>query len=154
MLPLAEFMLENVQWSLELAIRAAKGESIHEPGDMDKEMDIFIQKRRGPAPNNSDVEVLDQIVLQYVKPVLEKLDRLCERQGSELFGRYWPNKYARLGSSGGVSGDVFGADQWGSTKEKYLESLTKLFEVVPTDEYTSDVEQGLLDISPPLPAHS
>ena len=36
----------------------------------------------------------------------------------------------------------------------YLESLTKLFEVVPTDEYTSDVEQGLMDLGPPLPADS
>ena len=35
MLPLAEFMLENVQWSIELAIRAAKGESIREPDDID-----------------------------------------------------------------------------------------------------------------------
>ena len=35
-----------------------------------------------------------------------------------------------------------------------LESLTKLFEVVPTDEYTSDVEQGLMDLGPPLPADS
>ena len=120
MLPLAQFMLENVLWSLELAIRAAKGESIREPDDMDKEMDVFIQKRRGPAPNSSEVEVLDLVFLQYVKPVLEKLDRLCERQGSELFDRYLPKKYARLGSSGGVSGDVFGTDQWERTKEKYL----------------------------------
>ena len=120
MLPLAEFMLENVSWSIELAIRAAKGESIREPDDMDKEMDVFIQKRRGPALNNSDVEVLDQVFFRYVNPMLEKLDGLCERQGSELFDRYLPNKYARLGSSGGVSGDVFGTDQWGRTKEKYL----------------------------------
>ena len=35
-LPLVEFMLENVQWSIELAIRAAKGESIREPDDMDR----------------------------------------------------------------------------------------------------------------------
>ena len=35
-----------------------------------------------------------------------------------------------------------------------LEFLTKLFEVVPTDEYTSDVEQGLMDLGPPLPADS
>ena len=63
MLPLAQFMLENVLWSLELAIRATKGESIREPDDMDKEMDVFIQKRRGPAPNSDDVEVLDRGIL-------------------------------------------------------------------------------------------
>ena len=32
-LPLARFMLENVLWSLDVAIRAARGESIQEPGD-------------------------------------------------------------------------------------------------------------------------
>ena len=33
-LPLARFMLENVLWSLNVAIRAARGESIQEPGDL------------------------------------------------------------------------------------------------------------------------
>ena len=35
MLPLTQFMLENILWSLALAIRAAKGESIQEPEDID-----------------------------------------------------------------------------------------------------------------------
>ena len=121
MLPLAEFMLENVSWSIELAIRAAKGESIREPDDMDKEMNVFIQKRRGPAPNNSDVEVLDQVFFQHVSPTLEKLDGLCERQGSELFSSYGPHKYIEPPSrSGRIFGDVLRTDQWGRTKEQYL----------------------------------
>ena len=120
MLPLAQFMLENVLWSLELATRAAKGESIREPDDMDKEVDVFIQKRRGPAPNNSDVEVLDQVFLRHVSPIIEKLDRLCERQGSELFRSYMTAKYARPSGSGGISGSVLGTDQWEWTKKQYL----------------------------------
>ena len=35
MLPLTQFMLENILWSLALAIRAARGESIQEPEDID-----------------------------------------------------------------------------------------------------------------------
>ena len=120
MLPLAQFMLENVSWSLALAIRAAKGESIREPGDMDKQMDVFIKKKRGPAPKNSDVEVLDQVFLQRVKPIFEKLDRLCKRQGSELFNRYSAQKYVVPGGSGRVSGDVLGTKNWDWTKEQYL----------------------------------
>ena len=130
-LPLAEFMLENVSWSIELAIRAAKGESIREPDDMDKEMDVFIQKRRGPAPNNSDVEMLDQVFFRHVNPMLEKLDGLCERQVSELFGNYVPIKSVRLVRNGSVSGDAFlgrrgglsdalGTDQWEQIKKQYL----------------------------------
>ncbi len=119
MLPLAQFMLENVSWSIELAIRAAKGESIRKPDDMDKEMDVFIQKRRGPAPNNSDVEVLDQVFFRHVNPVLEKLDGLCERQGYELFSDYSIHKYVVPSRSGRVYGGVLGTNQWEQTK-KYL----------------------------------
>ena len=120
MLPLARFMLENLSWSLALAIQAAKGKSVREPDDMSKEMELFVKRKRGPAPNNSDVDVLDQVFLGHVIPILDKLDRLCQRPGSELFSSYLPQKYARLGSSGGVSGDVFGTGQWERTKEKYL----------------------------------
>ena len=120
MLPLAEFMLENVSWSIELVIRAAKGESIREPDDMDKEMELFVRSRRGPEPNNSDVEVLDQIFFRHVSPMLEKLDGLCERQGSELFSSYSPYKYIVPSRSGRVSGDVLRTDQWGRTKKQYL----------------------------------
>ena len=120
MLPLAEFMLENVLWSLELAIRAAKGESIREPDDVDKEVDVFIQKRRGPAPNNSDVEVLDQVFFRHVSPIIEKLDRLCERQGSELFSSYTEDKYVISSKSGRVFGHVLRTDLWERIKKQYL----------------------------------
>ena len=43
MLPLARFMLENVSWSLALAIRAATGEPIREPGSTSKEMELLIE---------------------------------------------------------------------------------------------------------------
>ena len=120
MLPLAEFMLENVSWSIELAIRAAKGEAIREPDDMDKEVELFVRSRRRSEPNNSDVEVLDQIFIQHISPMLEKLDGLCERQGSELFRSYMTDKYVRLSGSGGISDSVLGSDQWEWTKKQYL----------------------------------
>ena len=119
-MPLAEFMLENVSWSIELAIRAAKGESIREPDDMDKEMELFVRSRRGPAPNNSDVEVLDQVFFRHVNPMLDKLDGLCERQGSELFSGYSTPKYVVPSRGGRVSGSVLGTDQWERTKKQYL----------------------------------
>ena len=54
-LPLARFMLENVLWSLAVALRAAKGESIEEYGDLAK-MDVFVRDRNGPEPNRSELE--------------------------------------------------------------------------------------------------
>ncbi len=122
-LPLAEFMLENVQWSIELAIRAARGESVRESDDIDKEMELFVRSRRGPQPNKTDVEVLDQVFFRHVSPMLEKLDGLCERQGSELFSGYSTHKYVVPSSSGRVSGGLLGTDQWEWTKEQCLVRL-------------------------------
>ena len=48
MLPLARFMLENLSWSLALAIRAVTGEPIREPDSTSKEMEFFIGENRGP----------------------------------------------------------------------------------------------------------
>ena len=76
MLPLARFMLTNVSWSLELAIRSAKGESIREPDDMSKEMELFIRKKKGPGPNSSDVELLDQVFLRHVSPILPEIGQV------------------------------------------------------------------------------
>ena len=58
MMPLALFMLENVLWSLGMAVRAAKGESIDEPGDVDKEIAVFVRRHQGGDPDRSHVEIL------------------------------------------------------------------------------------------------
>ncbi|MDX2227418.1 MAG: Fic family protein, partial [Verrucomicrobiae bacterium] len=40
--PFREYMAREMIWSLETAIKAAKGESIDEPGDLEKEIDVFV----------------------------------------------------------------------------------------------------------------
>ena len=119
-LPIAQFMLENVLWSLQIGIRAAKGESITEPDDVAKEVELFIDRKRGPAPVGSDMELLNQVFYGYVKPTLEKLDGLCERQGSQLFRSHNPRKYVRPGSRGQISGDVFETSRWKEIWEDFL----------------------------------
>ena len=49
-LPLAEFMLDNLLWSLTLGMRAAKGESIQEPDDLDKEINVFVRGGEAAHP--------------------------------------------------------------------------------------------------------
>ena len=121
MLPLTRFMLDNVIWSLDLGIRAAKGESIRESEDIDKEMELFIRNKKGPEPDPSDVEVLDQVYFRFVSPIIEKLDRLCERYGSELFNSYLGEHYVRTSERSMVSGSgVLGANNWANAKKSYL----------------------------------
>ena len=120
-MPLTRFMLDNVIWSLDLGIRAAKGESIRESDDIDKEMELFIRSKKGPEPNPSDVEVLDQAYFRFVSPIIEKLDGLCERYGSELFNSYLSQHYLRTSERGKVSGgSVLVANRWGGIKDEYI----------------------------------
>lgn len=95
MLSLARFMLENISWSLALAIRAAKGESIREPDDMSKEIDIFVRRKREWKPRRTDLEALDSVFLMHVRPTLQRLEKrikpLCR-----LFRRYSAIAYIEI----------------------------------------------------------
>lgn len=118
--PLAQFMLENILWSIGLAVRAAKGESIRETGDIDKEIAVFVRRHRGNAPSVSDIEVLDGIVDRWIRPALhgvkEALDPI-----RELFQANSWQSFARVSGSGGVQGpDVLESNQWEQTKKNYI----------------------------------
>ena len=95
MLPLARFMLENVSWSLALAIRASKGESIREPDDMSKEIDIFVRRKREWEPKRTDLEALDSVFLMHVRPTLQRLEKRIKPL-SQLFRRYSAIAYIEI----------------------------------------------------------
>ena len=117
MLPLAEFMLKNVQWSIELAIRAAKGESIHEPDDTAKEMELFVRSRWGPDPSKSDLEILDNVFLMYVLPTLDKLENALDHL-SQLFRDY--HRISYIGQHQSIGGGLFSASDWERTKREHI----------------------------------
>ncbi len=117
MLPLAEFMLENVQWSLELGIRAAKGESLREPDDMDKEVELFVRRKRGPEPNKSDLEVLDSVFFMNVRSTLDKLENALDSL-SQLFRDYLRVSY--IGQHQSIGGGLFSVSDWERTKREHI----------------------------------
>ena len=122
MLPLADFMLENVSWSIELAIRAAKGESIEEPDDTAKEVELFVRSRRGRPPTASAVEVLENVFLMHVRPILDKLESVVETL-SRLFHNYNCISYIRLDQSRGGAPFLFSMTNWQQTKQEYIVKL-------------------------------
>ena len=126
MLPLAEFILENVLWSLQLGIRAAKGESIREPDDVDKEVELFVRSKRGPEPNKSDLEVLDSVFLMHVHPILDKLENALDSL-SQLFRDYLHVSYieqyqlaSHLGQHQSIGGGLFSVSDWERTKREHI----------------------------------
>ena len=150
-LPLARFMLENVLWSLDVAIRAAKGESIQEPGDLAKEMDVFVRGRKPPEPNQSDLEAVDNVALLCVHPTIDTLDAVLR----PLEGLFRTNRHqsSLSGGKGGVSSgsSLFEPARWESTKTAYLvapgfalddERKIELRQEYRFHEYTGRGKQG------------
>ncbi len=148
MLSLARFMLENISWSLALAIRAAKGESIREPDDMAKEMELFVQSKRRPEPQKSDLEVLDNIFLRHVRPTLDRLENRLEPV-SQLFRSYSAFAYVGTERFDVNSSGLF--EDWEQTKQTHIlvpgftlsdERKIKLKQEYQFHEYTGRGNRG------------
>ena len=116
-LPLARFMLENVYWSLGIGIRAAKGESITEPGDTAKDLELFVQRRRGPEPRRSDLEVLDSVFRLHLRPTLDRLEDGLHRL-SELFRAR--HLVSWIGQLQVIRSGLFAVNQWEQTKQQHI----------------------------------
>ena len=84
--PLAEFIGEECIRSLEIAIKAARGESIDEPEDIDKKMSLLDQKIKGMGEEEITIEkskevtddLIEHLVLPIVKQTMDKLSRFRE----------------------------------------------------------------------------
>ena len=132
MAPLAEFMLENTLWSLGLATRAAKGESIRESEDVEKEVQLFVRRNLAGAPTASDGDVLGRVVHRWIRPMLKRAGTAFEPLGRLFQTNRWMSslKPSRGGSE--VSGDGL-FDRWTNTRNTYVATrgfqLTDLQEV-------------------------
>ena len=150
MLPLAGFMLDNLLWSLTLGVRAAKGESIQEPGDIDKELDLFVRSKRAPKPNKTDLEVLDNVFLMHVRPTLDRLDSRLEPL-SQLFHSYRASSYLKIAQHEVNSGSLFKIGNWERAKQSYIvtrgfnlsdERKIKLKRKYQFHDYTGSANRG------------
>ncbi len=118
--PLAGFMLENVLWSLGLAIRAAKGESIRESEDVGKEIALFVRRHRAGEPKASDVELLDDVVSQRIRPTLDRVKKELGPLG-ELFATSSWQFFVEHGQRGVVQGvGIFERRLWEGIKETHV----------------------------------
>ena len=149
-LPLAEFLLENVQWSLQLGIRAAKGESIQELGDIDKEIDLFVRGKKDDVPNASNVEVLDNMFSLYVRPTLDKLENRLEHF-ARLFRVFGGTSFLEVGGHKDSSAGLLEIGNWEKIKQKRIvtpgfqfsdESAIELRREFRFNDYTGSGSRG------------
>lgn len=83
-LPFINYIAKEVQSSLELAIKAAKGEPIEEPNDWEKELSV-LEKRGKDAPPLRTQELTLNRVLNSLKPLIENLSDTIHRNFEGLF---------------------------------------------------------------------
>lgn len=87
--PFFEYIAKNTVYSLEIMIRGAKGESIDEPDDLDKELALLERKLRSitshAKENTKNKEVIINICIGSLKKVFDKIVKR-----SESFLRFYP----------------------------------------------------------------
>lgn len=79
-IPFIEYIATQLIWSLELSIKAAKGESIEEPDDLDKEITL-LKKELGKAnvlEQAATVENIAQIIEDNIIPLFVLVEEKCE----------------------------------------------------------------------------
>lgn len=76
-----QYIAEQLIWSLELSIRAANGESIEEPDDLDKELDLVGRELKGEdvlkAPANKSV--FEEAIEQNIFPLFRLIEEKCKK---------------------------------------------------------------------------
>jgi Fic family protein len=84
---LEKFFARQLERSLDLAIRAARGESIKEPSDAEKQVVIFVREQKNRETGNLlSQDTVDRVVEESVIPLFRSLQKKLSSL-SELFER-------------------------------------------------------------------
>lgn len=125
--PFIEYIAENLVRSLEIMIKGAKGESIEEPDDLDKELALLERRLSKDSKNSESIkndEAMEFILKNSILPLAEELLRVCHK-----FDKFYSDAnfriyliYLRSTSPAIISGENIFTDL-----EKYFQKhLTKI----------------------------
>ena len=118
LMPLIGFMARNIEWSLELAGRAAKGLSLTEKGDAAKEAERFVRQMEGDIDVSDQSENLDKLYLLQIRPTIE----LARRVLATFAPLFWKHTvYSSIETDGyRTNGNLLEEQSWNSTKKNHL----------------------------------
>jgi Fic family protein len=87
--PFVEIVAKETERSLSLLIKAAKGESIDEPGDLDKQIELLKMKldRKDLFSKSKDKESIERTINEAVFPLLKLFEQKCAKL-QDLFVQY------------------------------------------------------------------
>ena len=73
--PLIEYFSNLAYWSLKLGLKAAKGEPVDEPSDVEKEIALFVRSQQAEKKAEAVTkEVFQQVFAESLRPLLEKAE--------------------------------------------------------------------------------
>ena len=88
--------------------------------EVDQEIATFVNERRGPQPDDSDVATLDAVYRTHIRPMLDELASDCNRIGEELFRGFNQISYVTLGHNESNSSSLLETRNWEQTKNQYI----------------------------------
>ena len=88
--------------------------------EADLTVSSFIQDHIAPEPDRTDINILDNVLLQVVRPLLHELDSACRAVGEALFRQYQGQSSVKAGTSGVRGSDILKAQSWPRVKANYV----------------------------------
>ncbi|HEV7347877.1 Fic family protein [Telluribacter sp.] len=145
--PFITYIATNLVQSLDLMIRGAKGESIEEPEDFDKELALLEQRlKKGKQEVEKTVEVVQEL---YEKSIIPLFQRFMEE--GKKFERFYvqPRHYLSLNSSDYASDNIYTAIP--AIKSRITEKSTQFgmlysYRVFANSEYGNFNHNAKIDV--------
>lgn len=88
--------------------------------EVEREVASFVKDRTGRMPSSTDVDVLERVYRQHIRPVLEAIDGALGEHVVRLFRNYAQSSTVALGRSSLNSSGLLRASEWERTKKDLL----------------------------------
>lgn len=131
-----EYMGENLLHSLNIQLKGAKGESLEEPDDLDKEIALLKGSLEGEEMVPKSEDEVRTLLLVSVIPLLDEIKRQCIKL-DDMFLRSWDRvQYARDAEVSLTT--IEGPIQWSMVKSNLLETGDKMMFRISYDYFWND----------------
>jgi Fic family protein len=79
--PFVDFLLKELNWTLEISFKAARGQSIDEPGDLDKRIEL-LKRQLEPkdlSTKAKSISAISEVIKESLIPLFRKFEQKCEK---------------------------------------------------------------------------
>lgn len=134
--PFMHFLIKELHWSLDISIKAAKGESIDEPGDLDKRIDILKKQlsQKDISTKQISASSVYEVIEHSLFPLFEKFEIKCDKL-KDLFIDFNRTIYfTHQGNQSQLGGKT---STWPSMKANWLHGdIVKNHKIINSLDYT------------------